>query len=164
MHDALTPHTFLRYNRPLRGVMIDNQPWFDAQDFCRLIGHRHPQRISRLMEDDQIRTVRFLHASGGEEDVQVINESGIYRALGRFPHPENRSLRRWLNVEVIPALRDAFSADTQQPRRTQMTWASQRVSMLEWQGKLWVPLDSLPWFGTRPMEEAGGGLLKRWLR
>jgi len=27
MHDAYTPTFFIRHNRPLRAVMIDNQPW-----------------------------------------------------------------------------------------------------------------------------------------
>ena len=163
MDEALTPLTFLRYNLPLRGVMIDNQPWFDAHDFCRLIGHRHPERINRLMEDDQTRTVRFLHASGGEEEARVINESGVYRALGRYPHPENRSLRRWLNVEVIPALRDVFTSDALQPRRTRMTWDSRQVTLLEWQGELWIPLSSMPRFRADD-GVAGQGRWRRWLR
>lgn len=40
------------------------------------------------MDDDQIRTVRFAQAGGGEEEVAVIGESGLYRALCRFSHPE----------------------------------------------------------------------------
>ncbi|WP_255251316.1 BRO-N domain-containing protein, partial [Pseudomonas indica] len=90
-----------------RGVMIDGQPWFAAWDFARLIGHRHPERIGRMMEDDQIRSVRFALASGETEDVEVISESGAYRALWRYNHPENRSLRRWLTLEAVPLLRDA---------------------------------------------------------
>ncbi|MFZ5957496.1 hypothetical protein ACOXVJ_08290 [Pseudomonas knackmussii] len=40
MHDAYTPTTFLRFNRPLRAVLIDDQPWFAARDFGRLMGQR----------------------------------------------------------------------------------------------------------------------------
>ncbi|WP_238474282.1 Bro-N domain-containing protein [Pseudomonas cavernicola] len=96
MHDAYIPPTFLRYNRPLRGLMIDNQPWFAARDFGLLIGHRHPERICRLADDDQLRTVHFAQASGDEEVVEMISESAIYRAFYRFSHPELRGLRRWL--------------------------------------------------------------------
>ena len=35
MHDAYTATTFLRHNRPLRGLLIDDQPWFVAHDLAR---------------------------------------------------------------------------------------------------------------------------------
>ncbi|RJG10999.1 phage antirepressor [Pseudomonas cavernicola] len=167
MHEAFTPLIFHRYNRPLRGLMIDNQPWFAARDFGLLMGHRHPERICRLADDDQIRTVRFAQAGGGEEMVEVISESAAYRALCRFTHPENRNLRRWLTHEVIPTLRDARNPDIQAPRRTLMNWGTQRVSLLEWQGKLWIPLNELPDFSqidADRQQSARLGLLQRWLR
>ena len=57
MEDAYVPIVLMRHNRPLRGVMIDRQPWVCAWEFARLLGHRHPERICRLMDDDQVRTV-----------------------------------------------------------------------------------------------------------
>lgn len=146
--------------------MIDNQPWFVARDLGLLMGHRHPERICRSMDDYQIDSVRLAQA-GGEEAVTVISESGIYRALCRFSHPENRSLRRWLTQEVIPALRDAQSPATGAPRRSQMTWEARRISLLEWQGELWIPLQALPAFAqdrTIGKGSTRASLLMRWLR
>ncbi len=93
-----------------------------------------------------IRTVRFAYPSGNEEDVQIISESGLYRVLHRYARPD-RALRRWLTHEAIPILRDSQATTPHNPRRTQMHWASQQVNVLEWQGELRVPLNSLPWFG-----------------
>ena len=147
MDKAYVPLTLMRHNRPLRGVMIDSQPWLCARDFGLLMGHRHPERICRLMDDDQVRTVRLAQADGGEEEVAVIGESGLYRALCRFSHPEQRNLRRWLSHEALPTLRDSQASAVLCPRRTLMAWDKQRVSLLEWQGDLWIPLSELPWFG-----------------
>ena len=58
------------------------------------------------MDADQVRTVHFRLASGQLETVEVLSESGIYRALWRFSHPENRHLRRWLSHVALPALRE----------------------------------------------------------
>ncbi|SDG55061.1 Prophage antirepressor [Pseudomonas benzenivorans] len=166
MHEALTPLTFHRYNRQMRGLMIDNQPWFVARDIGLLMGHRNPERICHSMDDDQIDSVRIAQA-GGEEELIVISESGVYRALCRFTHPENRSLRRWLTLEVIPALRDAQSPAASAPRRSLMSWDAQRISLLEWQGELWIPLQALPAFGQDRATGKGttrASLLPRWLR
>jgi prophage antirepressor-like protein len=66
MHDALTPTFFYRNERPLRGVMIDDQLWFCAYDFARLLGLHHPQALHRRLRPYQVRKARFSYATGSE--------------------------------------------------------------------------------------------------
>lgn len=146
MEDAYTPTILMRHRRPLRGVMIDRQPWVCARDFARLLGHRHPERICRLMDADQVRVVHIQLACGQLEAVEVLSESGMYRALWRFSHPENRHLRRWLSQVALPALRDSEARADQGPSRCLMVWDNQQVNLLEWQGELWIALHELPRF------------------
>ncbi len=120
MEESYVPLLLMRHNRPLRGVMIDRQPWVCAKEFGLLMGHRHPERICRLMDDDQVRTVIFRTHQGDTDPVQVLSESALYRALCRFSHPENRHLRRWLTHEALPALRDTWEHRAQEPKRTLM--------------------------------------------
>lgn len=166
MEESYVPLLLMRHNRPLRGVMIDRQPWVCAKEFGLLMGHRHPQRICRLMDDDQVRTVIFRTHQGDAEPVQVLSESALYRALCRFSHPENRHLRRWLTHEALPALRDAWEHRAQEPKRTLMAWDRQRISLLEWQGDLWIALRDMPRFAPPPAtgERSLRALLNRWWR
>lgn len=166
MEESYVPLLLMRHNRPLRGVMIDRQPWVSAKEFGLLMGHRHPERICRLMDDDQVRTVIFRTHQGDAEPVQVLSESALYRALCRFSHPENRSLRRWLTHEALPALRDAWEHRAQEPKRTLMAWDRQRISLLEWQGDLWIALRDMPRFAPPPAtgECSLRALLNRWWR
>lgn len=138
MHDAFTPLTFYRHTRPLRALMLDNQPWFVAEDFARILGMQHPQTLHRRLGSDHARRVFLACASGLEEPVDVISEAGLYKALVRFGHPENPHLERWLNRQVIPTLRDAHACDRQVPRRVLLAWQGTRVVMLDWQGELWA--------------------------
>ncbi len=55
--EAFTPTILMRHRRPLRGVMIDCQQWVCARQFARLPGHRHLERICRLMDADQLRVM-----------------------------------------------------------------------------------------------------------
>jgi len=166
MDDAFLPLVLMRHHYPLRGVMIDRQPWVCARDFALLIGHRHPERICRLMDADQVRTVPFQSADGQVEAVEVISESGLYRVLCRFTHPENRHLRRWLSHVAMPTLRDTQERAGHAPRRTLMAWDKQQINLLDWQGELWIPLGMLPSFHA-PGQPAGSktrSLLARWWR
>lgn len=166
MEEALIPLVLMRHHYPLRGVMIDRQPWVCAREFAVLIGHRHPERICRLMDADQVRTVPMQASSGRVEEVEVISESGLYRVLCRFTHPENRHLRRWLTHVALPALRDSEGRETQAPARRLMAWEKQQVTLLDWQGDLWIPLSEMPSFQPMARMDADkrGSRLGRWWR
>lgn len=160
--DVLTATSFHRHNRPLRAVMIDNQPWFVATDYARMLGLHHPTVLARRLEDGEVRPVRLLANSGSEEVVEVICEAALYKALYRHSHPENRTLGRWLSEEVIPLLRDQHQENPHQPRRMRMTWLAGDVTVLDWQGDIWVPLDEMPTF-SRVTDKPSGprGFWKR---
>lgn len=162
MHEAFTPITLLRYTRPLRGVMIDSQPWISAFDFARLIGHKHHQRLYDQMDPDQRQTLRFIYATGNQEDVPAISQSAAYRTLCRYHRPEHRSLRYWLDHEFFPTLRDAETLAPSQPRRVLMKWNGVRQSLLEWQGRLWVPLEELPHFESQTTRQKPSLLPSLW--
>ncbi|WP_448680917.1 BRO-N domain-containing protein [Pseudomonas nicosulfuronedens] len=151
----VTATTFLRHNRPVRGLMIDNQPWFVGTDVARLLGLHHPTVLARRLEEGEAKTVRLLCNSGSEEEVEVISEPALYMAFYRHSHPENRTLRQWFSHEVIPLLRDEHQQCPHQPRRMRMTWLDGFVTVLDWQGEVWVPLDDLPTF-TRVTDKPSG--------
>ncbi|MDE3737333.1 Bro-N domain-containing protein [Pseudomonas resinovorans] len=153
MHDAYVPTFFTRHNRPLRGVMIDNQPWFSAYDFARLLGLHHPQSLHRRLKPHETRRVPIRYANGHEEEVQVINEAGLYKALIRFGHPECQQLDEWLTRDVIPTLRDQHAEDYYRPRRVMLSWQSQRLTLLEWQGELWMPWEQVPHYMKHPTNQ-----------
>ncbi|WP_448679502.1 BRO-N domain-containing protein [Pseudomonas nicosulfuronedens] len=148
MDDLYTATTFTRDNHYLRGVLIDDQPWIVAQDFARLLGLRHPQSLAGKVSSDKVRTVWLLQARGTEEKVEVLNEPALYKALIRYGHAEYRTVARWLSDEVIPLLRYQGRVDPQRPRRVQMSWRSDRVTVLDWQGRLWISWDDVPKFST----------------
>ncbi len=146
MHEALTPLFFHRNTYPLRAVMIDNQPWFVAMDFARMIGALRPYRLPQRMDPNQKRWVLLEYATGLREEVEVISDAGAYKALYRFRHPEHRCIGQWLSEVVLPTLharhRDAEAA----PQRALMHWANQQVGVLKWQGDIWIARRDLPVF------------------
>lgn len=157
-----TPTIFTRFNLPLRAVLIDDEPWFAACDFCRLIGHRHPERVVRRVDEDQ-RQDALLSLGEGADSVTLISESGAYRAIYHFQHPENRHLRQWLTRDVIPALRDEAATAAWKPTHTLMSFEGARLLLLQWRGDLWVRLQEIPHFSQVPDDAPRRGL-GRWLR
>ncbi|MCY1552260.1 hypothetical protein D9M68_886450 [compost metagenome] len=126
--------------------MIDNQPWFVAYDFARLIAAPRTLLLAKRMPAHQRRTVLLEYETGTREELDVINDMGAYHALFRFGHPEHRRIGRWLSEEVLPTLHDHHREAGASPQRAFMSWADQRIGVVKWQGELWIARRDLPRF------------------
>ncbi|MDH0290793.1 Bro-N domain-containing protein [Pseudomonas sp. GD04087] len=134
--EGLIPTVFQRYNRRLRGLLIERQAWFVLRDLAKLTNSHLGERVTSKLDPDQLRHERL---AGCEEKLYLVSESGLYALLMvHFYHPENRSLRQWLSNEVLPALRDAQQHNPHLPQRRMEQVEGHLMSVMDWQGKLWV--------------------------
>jgi prophage antirepressor-like protein len=155
MDDLYVPTVFHRYNRSLRGVLIDNQPWLVARELGYLIHERVDAYVQRL-DEDLFREARLITGSG-EEDVLLVSDYGAFYVLNRFRDPEHRELRKWLTGHVLPVLRDQGQVAAGLPKRLQTRGEGRPLAVLDWQGEYWVPMGEVP----RLMREERRG---RWWR
>lgn len=134
--EGLVPTVFQRYNRRLRGLLLERQAWFLIRDLAKLTNSHLGERAVQKLDPDQVRHERL---EGFAEKQYLVSESGLYALLMvHFYHPENRSLRQWLSNEVLPVLRDAQQDNPFLPRRRMERVQGQQMSVMDWQGKLWV--------------------------
>ncbi|MFK8401328.1 phage antirepressor [Pseudomonas sp. BGr12] len=133
---GLSVQTFHRFDRNLRGLMIDKQAWFVARDLARLTNTHFSARVPRKLDPDQY---RWEPLAGCREDELLVSESGLYTLLLLyFFHPENRNLRQWLSNEVVPVLRDSRLQQGNGPRYFQRRVQDHPLALLEWQGGVWM--------------------------
>ncbi|MFJ3053438.1 Bro-N domain-containing protein [Pseudomonas nitroreducens] len=137
-----TPTVFIRHQRSLRALMLDDQPWLAARDLGYLMDCKAEHFVMHRVDADLRRQV-LLQTHRGEEATWLISEAGFFMLLTRFQHPENRSLRQWITQEVIPALRGP-TLPTQHPRRSLLRWESRDIALLEWNDQLWVRYSDVP--------------------
>ena len=130
MDDIYIPTVFHRYNRPLRGVLIDNQPWLVACELGYLIRERVESYVLRL-DDDLFREARLVTGSG-EEDVLLVGDYGAFYVLNRFRDPEHRELRKWITGSVLPVLRDQGLMAAGSPKRLQAKGEGRPIAVLDW--------------------------------
>ena len=88
----------------MRTVLKDGEPWFVAADVCRAleIGDTH-KAVERLDDDEKGRSL--IPTLGGEQELLVVNEPGLYTLVLGSRKPEARAFKRWITHEVIPAVR-----------------------------------------------------------
>lgn len=88
----------------IRTVMINNEPWFVAADVCRAleIGDTH-KAIERLDDDEKGRN--SIPTLGGNQEMSIVNEPGLYSLVLGSRKPEAKAFKRWITHDVIPQIR-----------------------------------------------------------
>lgn len=110
----LTPAVFTYGDaQQVRMLVIEDQPWFAAKDVCSVLGIANSRRVAASLDDDEVR-VYGLRTPSGRQQMQLVNESGLYNLIFRSRKAEARAFRRWVTAEVLPSIRR--SGGYQQPQ------------------------------------------------
>ena len=84
------------------------QPWFVAADVCAALELPETHKaIARLDDDEKGRN--SIPTPGGQQDMSVVNESGLYNLVLGSRKPEAKRFKRWITHEVLPSIRKTGS-------------------------------------------------------
>lgn len=88
----------------VRTIQKDGEPWWVLKDVCGILGiSKYRDTASRLDEDER-GSVR-VDTPGGEQEMTIVNESGLYNVILRSDKPEAKPFRKWVTSEVLPSIR-----------------------------------------------------------
>ena len=92
-------------DQPVRTVQRDGEPWFVLKDVCAVLGLGTPARVAERLEEDEVSSTHLTDSLGRQQDMTIINESGLYNVILRSDKPEARPFRKWVTSEVLPSIR-----------------------------------------------------------
>lgn len=93
----------------VRIVLDENSaPWFVAADVAQSLDYRMASDMTRSLDDDE-RGTQIVRTPSGEQEMLVINESGLYSAILKSRKPEAKRFKRWVTHEVLPSIRKTGS-------------------------------------------------------
>lgn len=88
----------------VRVVEKEGEALFVAHDVALALGYRDTNGLTRWLDDDEKGT-HSVRTPGGDQQMTVINESGLYSAILKSRKAEARRFKRWVTAEVLPAIR-----------------------------------------------------------
>ncbi|MFT8506642.1 Bro-N domain-containing protein [Acetobacter sp.] len=92
----------------VRVITQDTQPWFVLADVCDVLDLGSPHKtLERLDDDEKGRTT--IPTLGGPQEMNIINESGLYNLIFTSRKPEAKRFRKWVTGEVLPSIRQTGS-------------------------------------------------------
>ena len=88
----------------VRVVECEGEPWFVAKDVCECLELTDVSKTISLLDDDEKGT-NSIRTPGGEQQMLVISEPGLYSLILRSRKPEAKAFKRWIIHEVVPSIR-----------------------------------------------------------
>lgn len=84
--------------------MRNGEPWFVAADVCKALELTDPNKsVSRL--DDDEKGTNSIRTPGGNQEMSIINEPGLYSLVLGSRKPQAKAFKRWITHDVIPSIR-----------------------------------------------------------
>jgi prophage antirepressor-like protein len=84
----------------------DGEPMFVAADLLSTL-NLDRKALERLDEDEK--GVSSIHTPGGQQEMTVVNESGLFNLVLGSRKPEAKRFKRWVTHEVLPSIRKTGS-------------------------------------------------------
>ncbi len=104
MSTELIPFDF--EGRPVRVVTdAQGEPWFVAADVCAVLELPNTTRALARLDPDEQALISIQGISRGNDQVNVVNEPGLYSLVLGSRKREAKRFKRWVTHEVLPAIR-----------------------------------------------------------
>ena len=83
----------------------NGEPWFVGRDVCNILGYGNPRdAIARHIDEDDKGVVKS-DTLGGNQNLTVINESGLYSLILSSKLPNAKRFKHWVTSEILPSIR-----------------------------------------------------------
>lgn len=89
----------------VRTIERNGEPWFVGKDVAAALGYKDPTKAARERVDEEDRGVAKIDTPSGEQEMTVINESGLYSLVLSSKLPSAKKFKRWVTSEVLPSIR-----------------------------------------------------------
>ena len=125
-------------NVSIRTKVIAGEPWFVGKDVCNLLGLVNHKKSLQALDDDERRGVTISDPIGRNQQVNCINESGLYHLIFISRKPEAKTIRRWVTGTVLPSIRrtGSYTVGSQPEERKRLPLPRLRPYFRQWKESL----------------------------
>lgn len=115
----------------IRVKMINGEPWFSGKDVCYSIWiSKYRDFLSKLDDDERVST--NMDTLGGNQQITVVNESGLYHLIFLSRKPEAKAFRKWVTNEVLPSIRRTGGYSVRPAQRPTLPAPKYRPDFIDW--------------------------------
>lgn len=89
----------------VRTMEIDGEPYFVGKDVTEILGYTNASKAITDHVDSDDKGITNCYTLGGNQNLIIINESGLYSLILSSKLPKAKEFKRWVTSEVLPTIR-----------------------------------------------------------
>jgi prophage antirepressor-like protein len=89
----------------VRTVQKNNEIWFVLKDVCDVLKLNNPTWVANRLDEDELSQTKFIDSIGRNQEMKIINESGLYNVILRSDKPEAKPFKKWVTGDILPNIR-----------------------------------------------------------
>lgn len=126
MSNSIVPFQFDTHE--IRVIVIDGEPWFVGKDVCNVLEHTNSRMALERLKDYE-KSVSSVYTRGGNQDMAIISESGLYRLVLTSRKPQAEPFQNWVVQVVLKQIRKTGSYSVlSQPQTTQLRLPAHKLA------------------------------------
>lgn len=86
----------------------DGEPWLVAADVCEALELGNTSMAMSRLDDDE-KGINTADTPGGQQQMLMVNESGLYSLIFTSRKEEAKRFKKWVTSEVLPTIRKTGS-------------------------------------------------------
>jgi anti-repressor protein len=88
----------------IRVIGTYQEPWFVAKDICGILELKNITEAIKILPENW-RGLKVLSTFGGDQNMSIINEAGLYRLIMRSNKPIAQKFQEVVCADILPSLR-----------------------------------------------------------
>ncbi len=92
-------------SKEVRVVTREGEPWFVAKDVADILGYGDTEAMTRRLKPNEKGYLRGVGTSGGAQEMSILNEPGLYRAIFGSRLESAEVFKDWVFEDVLPSIR-----------------------------------------------------------
>jgi anti-repressor protein len=99
---TVVPFTF--ETSEVRVTDRDGNVWFVLADVCRVLELSNSSMVAKSLDDDE-KGLSIVETPGGQQEMVIISEPGLYKLIATSRKPAAKRFDRWVRHEVLLQIR-----------------------------------------------------------
>lgn len=92
-------------DKPVRVVMIGDEPWFVLNDVCAVIEIAQPWTAAKRLDQRDLGTTKVTDSTDRLQETAIVNESGLYDLIFASRKEAAKEFKRKVTTEILPEIR-----------------------------------------------------------
>ncbi|MBZ1289803.1 toxin Bro [Clostridioides difficile] len=89
----------------IRVIDLNGEPWFVGKDVAETLGYKDTSDALKIHVDDEDKGVGEIPTPGGNQNMKIINESGLYSLILSSKLLTAKKFKHWVTRDVLPSIR-----------------------------------------------------------